>query len=758
MNVSLLGNLFLGAALTFCALATMSYLYAWGQAKGTLVWGRRFYRASAFFSVGALVYLFYLFVTKHYEITYVAEYSSSDLPFHYLFASVWAGQQGSFLLWLGWSAVLGLFMQKRLGEYEERGMFFYLLVQLFLLFILVKRSPFALAASPLADGRGLNPLLQDYWMVIHPPVMFLGFAALAIPFALAMAALTKREYKNWVTAAFPWVNFGRMILGTAIIMGGFWAYKVLGWGGYWGWDPVENASLMPFLGALALTHGFLIQKNKGSLPKTNFFLAIMAFLLVVYGTFLTRSGVLADFSVHSFVDLGINAFLVLFLATFAVAGFGMLLWRSREIKGPAYSGPIVNQDFNVLLMVLFISLSAFMVLLGTSSPLLTRVFGQPSNVEISYYVKTHLPIGIAIAFLIGVSPYLFWRSAVPYEKFKKALWPAALALGFAILTFFLGFSEGVYPLFLFLTFFAFFSNAAIFYRSFSARPSNSGGHLSHVGVAMLLAGFVFSSVYSKEERLNLALGEKGTAFGHTLTYRGTEGDLKNTENALIFAVEHKGKTSEARPRFFWSKYNQGYMRKPAIEKGLLYDLYISPINHSRASETQTEPGVLAFGDGETKQAFGYKITFKGFSAPKMDPGESEVSISALLEVAGYGVSAVRKPVLTIKSSGDRRSDPVALSNGNTVALLDARPDPRQIMLRFEGPAVSIAAAPPATDVVSIEVSKKPLISLVWVGTMLITLGGIISVIRRGRDLPDFRLPIDRPKKELSERPKALASR
>ena len=601
MSVSLLGNLFLGAALTFCVLSITSYCYAWGQAKGTLVWGRRFYWGSTFFSVGTLIYLFYLFVTKHYEITYVAEYSSSDLPFHYLFASVWAGQQGSFLLWLGWSAILGLFMLKRLGEYEERGMFFYLLVQLFLLFILVKRSPFALAATPMADGRGLNPLLQDYWMVIHPPVMFLGFAALAIPFALAMAALTRREYRDWVTTAFPWVNFGRTVLGTAIIMGGFWAYKVLGWGGYWGWDPVENASLMPFLCALAMTHGFIIQKNKGSLLKTNFFLAITAFLLVVYGTFLTRSGILGDFSVHSFVDLGINGFLVLFLFTFIVVGYGMLLWRAREIKGSAYSGPVINQDFNVLLMVLFISLSAFMVILGTSSPLLTRLFGQPSNVEIAYYVKTHLPIGIAIAFLIGLSPYLFWRSATPVEKFKKALWPALLALGFSVLTFAAGFREGIYPFFHFLTFFALFSNVVIFFRFAAVRPVNTGGHLSHVGIAMLLAGFIFSSVYSQEKRLNLALGEAGDAFGYTLAYKGTEGDLKQTENALIFAVEHKGKQSEARPRFYWSDYSQGYMRKPAIQKGIFYDLYIAPINHSGASEAQEEPGVLMFADGETKE-------------------------------------------------------------------------------------------------------------------------------------------------------------
>ncbi len=754
MNVSILGNLFLGASLTFCVLAIVSYLYAWGKAKGTLPWGRRFYRLSAFFSVGTLIYLFYLFVTKHYEVTYVAEYSSSDLPFHYLFASVWAGQQGSFLLWLGWSAILGLFMLKRLGEYEERGMFFYLLVQLFLLFILVKRSPFALSANPVADGRGLNPLLQDYWMVIHPPVMFLGFAALAVPFALAMAALSKGEYQNWVTAAFPWVNFGRMVLGTAIIMGGFWAYKVLGWGGYWGWDPVENASLMPFLGSLALTHGFLIQKNKGSLPKTNFFLAVTAFLLVVYGTFLTRSGILADFSVHSFVDLGINGFLVLFLFTFIAIGYGMLLWRSRKIKGVAYSGPVVNQDFSVLLMVLFVSLSAFMVLLGTSSPLITRLFGQPSNVEISYYVRTHLPIGIAIAFLLSMTPYLFWRSAAPFEKFKKALWPAILAVGFAVLTYALGFRESVYPIFHFLTFFALFSNIAIFYRSFSARPVNSGGHLSHVGVSMLLAGFVFSSVYSQEKRLNLALGEKAAAFGYTLTYKGTEGDLKQKENALIFAVEHKGQTSEARPRFYWSEYSRGYMRKPAIEKGLFYDLYISPINHSRASEAQAEPGVVVLADGETKEdVFGYKVTFKGFTEPKMEG--AEVSVAALLQVAGYGVSGVRKPVLQIKNSGQRSSPPVELSGGNTVALLDARPEPRQVALKFSGPSVDMAATQPTADVVSIEVSKKPLISLVWVGTMLVTLGGIISVIRRGKDLPTSNRPIGRVETEVAEPPKVL---
>ncbi|MGH8003141.1 MAG: hypothetical protein ACRECJ_00235, partial [Limisphaerales bacterium] len=252
-------------------------------------------------------------------------------------------------------------------------------------------------------------------------------------------------------------------------------------------------------------------------------------------------------------------------------------------------------------------------------------------------------------------------------------------------------------------------------------------------------------------------GEKGEAFGYTLTYKGTEEDLKKTENALIFAVDHKSKQTEARPRFYWSDYSQGYMRKPAIQKGILYDLYISPINHSRASEAQTEPGMLAFGDGETKEdAFGYKITFKGFTEPKMNPAAGEVSIAALLEVAGYGVSGVRKPVLTIKNSGERVSTPVELSGGNTVALIDARPDPRQVALKFAGPSVSPATA--SEDLVSIEVSKKPFIIFVWLGTVLVTIGGIISVVRRSKELTPSKFPSNLTKTETSEPPKVLATK
>src|SRR5207247_9721085 len=199
------------------------------------------------------------------------------------------------------------------------------------------RGPFLTFPAGLfpVDGQGLNPLLQDPWMTIHPPVLFTGFSSLIAPFAIAMAALVRRDYDGWVKVALPWVVFSTAILATGFIMGGVWAYKVLGWGGYWGWDPVENGSFIPWLSNIALLHGLLVQRVSGSLRRTNFFLAVTSYVLVLYASFLTRSGVLADFSVHSFVNLGLNGFLLSFLFMVIIVGYGTLLLRLRAIPGPA---------------------------------------------------------------------------------------------------------------------------------------------------------------------------------------------------------------------------------------------------------------------------------------------------------------------------------------------------------------------------------------------------------------------------------------
>ncbi|HYV40993.1 MAG TPA: cytochrome c biogenesis protein CcsA, partial [Thermoanaerobaculia bacterium] len=302
-----------------------------GQAEA-LSLARSAYMAFATCIVAAAGTLMALLLQHRFDISYVNSYSSRDLPIYFLISTFWAGQEGSFLLWCFWGAIIGLFVWRSAREQEAPVMIVYLSTFIGIVAILCKQSPFKLLPPPApADGVGLNPLLQDPWMVIHPPVMFSGFASLSVPFAFAIAALWKKRWDGWVTRAIPWALFTFLALGTAVLMGGYWAYKTLGWGGYWGWDPVENTSLVPWLCTVALVHGMFLQRARKRHRKVNLIVACFAYLTILYGTFLTRSGILADFSVHSFIDLGITAWLVGILLGFVGLSALCIAWRWREI-------------------------------------------------------------------------------------------------------------------------------------------------------------------------------------------------------------------------------------------------------------------------------------------------------------------------------------------------------------------------------------------------------------------------------------------
>ena len=330
--------------------------------------------------------LMYLLVTHDYRLHYVWAYSDNLLPLHYLISTFWGGQEGSFLLWILCGVLLGLPLMRYARGYESRVMVVYNLTLLSLLALLLKQDPFRFhegltaAAGPIMDGQGLNPLLQNPWMVIHPPIMFVGYASLAIPFAFAIAALWMQRYDEWTKVSLPWVLVSLATLGTAIMLGGYWAYETLGWGGYWGWDPVENASLVPWLATLALTHGMLLQRGRNRFRRLNLVLAVAAFLLVVYATFLTRSGVLADFSVHSFVDLGITSWLVFIMGFFLVLSVGMLAWRWREIPTEVGQEPFMSRTIFFVVGILLTILIGLVVLFGTSAPLISRLWGEPAQV------------------------------------------------------------------------------------------------------------------------------------------------------------------------------------------------------------------------------------------------------------------------------------------------------------------------------------------------------------------------------------------
>src|SRR5215831_16638271 len=385
--------------------------------RDLLPFARTTYLAFAISVVTSAAILMTLLLQHRFDVAYVNSYSSLDLPTHFLISTFWAGQEGSFLLWCFWGALIGLFVWRSAKEQEAPVMVVYLATFLGIVAILCKQSPFKLLPPPAPeDGVGLNPLLQDPWMVIHPPVMFSGFASLSVPFAFAIAALWKKRWDGWVVRAIPWALFTFVTLGTAILMGGYWAYKTLGWGGYWGWDPVENTSLVPWLCTAALVHGLYLQRSQKRHRRVNLILACLAFATILYGTFLTRSGILADFSVHSFVDLGITGWLVAILLGFIFLSIALLAWRWRSIPTIESEEPAVlsRSVLFILGIAVFCALS-FVILLGTSAPLVTRLTGNPSQVQTGFYGRTTTPAALLLVVLAGLVPFVSWKGTTSGE-------------------------------------------------------------------------------------------------------------------------------------------------------------------------------------------------------------------------------------------------------------------------------------------------------------------------------------------------------
>ncbi|MGB2989664.1 MAG: cytochrome c biogenesis protein CcsA, partial [Candidatus Zixiibacteriota bacterium] len=553
--------------------------------------GRKTYHVFLFFTLVASTYLMYLFLDHRFVVEYVYNYSSSTEPFFYLVSGFWAGQEGSFLLWLFLGSLLGVLLLSGKGKSalysgesgirEGHVMFFYLLVQIFLLVLLLKKSPFALLPEVPADGKGLNPLLKDYWMVIHPPVVFVGYAALAVPFAHALSALTANKYKDWVRLTLPWAGFSCLSLGAGIFIGAYWAYKVLGWGGYWGWDPVENASLVPWILSVAMIHGLILERTKRIFRRTNLLLAILCFLLVVYATFLVRSGVLGDFSVHSFADLGITGYLLIFMVFFLFLSFGLYLVRLSGIPRTKTGEKILTSEFALFIGIILFVLSAVLILLGTSSPIISRIFGPASNVSISYYVRTQLPLAILVCLALGAVPFLRWRGSGLGEFIKDVRFSLFIAIVLTILAFIFKVRSPVYLTCIFTALFALVSNLLVLAQRSKGGWRLIGGFLTHVGAGMLIVGIVTSSGYDSSEKINLPKDQTEEAFGYQFTYLGLESGSRSDQDALKIKVQKGHKSFVAKPKFYFSEYNQGIMRTPHIKINLLYDLYLSPLEHSQ---------------------------------------------------------------------------------------------------------------------------------------------------------------------------------
>ncbi len=543
----------LGAIITLAAglrgrrpeLLRMSRTYAW------LVLGG-----------GALAFLAMerALITRDFSLEYVAEHGARATPALYNVATLWAALEGSILLW---TLVLGIYLVAVVVKFRARladqllawAMLTMFVVSLFFFGLLLgPANPFRTLANPPLDGPGPNPLLQNHpLMAFHPPMLYLGYVGFTVPFAFAIAALvTGRLGEGWLIETRRWTLFAWAFLTVGIVLGAWWSHEVLGWGGYWGWDPVENASFLPWLTGTAYLHSVMVQERRGMLRVWNLSLLCATFALTILGTFLTRSGVLD--SVHAFSDSTVGPLLLGFFALIVFVTVGLVGWRGDRLRSPARIDSPVSREGAFLLNNIVFAAFAFVVLLGTVFPLLSEALSSERvTVGPPYFSRMGAPIGLVLLFLMAVAPVLPWRKASAETLRTRLIWPGWAGAGALVLAVALG-ATGLTPL---LAFFlaGFAAGSAVRqlalagrrlgWRGFVGRAN--GGMIVHLGVLLIAVAFAASNSYQVERDVRLCLDpveacpRTVTVDGHRITFVRTTSDISKarTQVGAVFLIDGK---------------------------------------------------------------------------------------------------------------------------------------------------------------------------------------------------------------------------
>lgn len=693
--------------------------------------GNNFFFLSGVLILFSLGLMLYSIMTHNFQLNYVYSYSSRSLNKFYLFSTLWAGQEGTFMLWLLYGSIYGLILIRTVAKKQPLVMLFLVLVQAYILLILLEKNPFAAIwhvhpEAPFGftprDGSGLNPLLQNPWMVIHPPTLFVGYSSTVVPFAFALNAMVTKNFLGWIRDAKPWVIFSVMILITGIVMGGYWAYATLGWGGYWAWDPVENASLVPWLFSVALLHGIIIQNRRKTLVRTNLILAGAAFISVLWGSYLTRSGVLTDFSVHSFAASGLSLYLLLFVVIFTLFYLFMFFKSTHSLETPRFSSAILNRESFILFGMATFILLALIVLIGTASPLYTGFFSEPASVKAGFYNITSLPIASLMLLAVALAPLLAWK--VPEFRDKKIIIISLISAFFTtMIAVLLGLSETYSIILFFLSVFAIIINSVVSYRILRRNVSKAGGYIAHVGLGLMVIGIITSSVYDKSEKVLLPSGNfKQTHLGYEIKFMGfIEKPDGKDEAKLIVKTDHG--TYEAYPKFYFSEFNQAYMATPDVKSQFLKDIYISPVSYQSGKQDNSFPVVLSKGERQT--VGNLEIAFNRFIVD-MGGGTPLVTADLLVTLpeGGYRTEYSAQPTMTSKN-GKMTGEPVEVGDtGYRISITRVSAGEGKVWLEISSPQTDAEGDP---DIFVVELSEKPLIGILWFGTLLLAGGALLSL-------------------------------
>lgn len=803
--------------LAFCAslLSTISYFFAVkNKDQNNRSWtniGRIGFWINFASVIGIGSTLFYLILNHYYEYNYVYDHSSKTLPVYYIVSAFWEGQEGSFWLWAFWQSLLGVILIWKAKSWENGVMTVIAFSQVFLTSMLlgveifgerIGSSPFILLRETvdlrkmapmvfndpenfknylkfITDGKGLNPLLQNYWMVIHPPTLFLGFASMVVPFAYGIAALWQRRYKEWVKPVLPWALFAVMVLGTGIIMGSFWAYEALNFGGFWAWDPVENASIIPWLTLIGGVHVIIAFKNTGHAFFTAMALILISFLLVLYASFLTRSGILGETSVHSFTDMGMFGHLILYIVAFLAIAVYFLVVRWKELPITHKDEETYSREFWMFIGALVVTVSCIHIIFATSVPVFNRAFGTnyaPIKDAIKFYNQWQAPFAVLITLISGFSQFLRYKRTDP-RKFYSSLvssivFSLVLTGGFVWLT-------GIYTnlMYMFLTFsclFAVLSNARILSSAFVGKGTKLvGSAVAHIGFAILLLGALVAAATShpisinetnfiavKDFEKNQKPGENIMVYKnepkkmgkYTVTYLSDTTIAPNTYYKLNFKVIDE-KTGEVKEDFevnpsIQENNKMGMIASPDTKHYLTTDIYThltsaapkkeEHADHEGHSEEENykEPRILTLKVGDTLHTNNGIVTVKTINNKttakdlKLASGDLLFGLALDVNVAGKMYSA--EPLILMKKSAE----------GATPYLFDRNIDELGLKFRF----VKII---PEQGKVELHVFEKaqaskewlvfksiafPYINLYWVGTIVMVIGFLISIFRRKKEL------------------------
>jgi len=790
-----IGHFFAILSLVASAVATIAYFKAnqltvLSENQSWLRLARTSFIAETV-SIVSVFGILYFIVSHHYhEYFFAWNHSSLSLLPKYLLACIWEDQSGSFLLWNIWHCVLGWIIIWKNKKWEAPVMtainFAQFCIATMLLGIYffgtkIGSDPFSLLRHQLEapvlfqnpdylqlpkihEGNDLNTLLQNYWMVIHPPVLFLGFASTIVPFAFAYAGLVNKDH-SWTKPALPWATFSSAVLGTGIMMGAAWAYESLSFGGYWAWDPVENASLVPWLTLVAGLHTNLVYKSTGHSLRTTYFFYIISFILVLYSTFLTRSGILGDTSVHAFVGSDMTAQLSLFVAVFFVPMMFLFFKRYKSIPAINKEENTYSREFWMFIGALVLFLSSIVITLKTSVPVYNKIFGTniaPAEDPVFSYNQIQIFVSIILGLLTATTQYFKYKDTPNAYFAKKILIPTIIAIAIsACISLFgqidfdkkgIGFLVAIHVA-IFAAVYSVVANASYIWIVLKGKIKIAGASVAHVGFGLVLIGILISSakkevlsnnttgiaVFKKDknedpaENITLFKGLPTDMGKYMVTY--LQDTFNTVERKRFFEIDFKSKDGKESFQLYpdlikGNKGMEGFSANPSSKHYWYKDIfvYISAFQENNKIDTATYHNREVRVGDTLYYSNGLMIFNKVLKSPdelrsKFNSDELAVFLDFTV-ITRDGRRYEARPGIAIKGSSLRQIPDTVKSQSLAIQfnkVLDQNIGKLEIGVKESGAI---------TDLVTLKVYQFPMINVLWIGVIIMTIGFLMSMLQR----------------------------